>query len=110
MDRSGRTETTNDCVTRALDEAIGGNEYRTIHAALSALVRAERPEEDADHGVTPDMYRDLFIEHGMASLLETSTDLSLPLRQHLYIEEIPAMLGHRFDDPDNPLTFISCPG
>ena len=108
-DRGERTDTTNDCVARALNEATGGRNYRAIHEALSALVQTERPEEDADHGVAPSMYRDLFIEHGMVPILETSADPSHPLRKHLYIEEIPAMLGHLFNDPDEPLTFISCP-
>lgn len=108
-DRGERTDTTNDCVARALNEATGGENYRAIHEALSALVQTERPEEDADHGVAPSTYRDLFIEHGTVPILETSADTSHPLRKHLYIEEIPAMLGHLFNDPDEPLTFISCP-
>ena len=49
----------------------------------------------------------VYEKYGMQMVFDTSQVSDNLMRKHLDLREIPAMLGHLFDDPENPLTYIA---
>ena len=106
-DRSLRDVMTGDCVTRALNEATGSEQYGSIWNELTASIHTLDPNRDADHGIPPAYHRDTYEKYGLQTVFDTSQISDHLMRKHLDLREIPAMLGHLFDDPENPLTYIA---
>ena len=106
-DRMLRSEVVSDCVTRALNEATGGENYGPIWEDLTESIQTLDPNRDADSGIPPPHHRAIYEKYGMQLVLDTNEISDHPMRKHLDLREIPAMLGHLFDDPENPLTYIA---
>ena len=106
-DRILRNEMVSDCVTRALNEATGGEQYGSIWEDLTESIQALDPNRDADGGIPPPYHRAIYEKYGMQMVFDTSQVSDHLMRKHLDLREIPAMLGHLFDDPENPLTYIA---
>ncbi len=106
-DRILRDEMAGDCVTRALNEATGGERYGQIWGDLTESIHALDPNRDADGGVPPPYHRTTYEKYGMQMVFDTTQISNHPMRKHLDLQEIPAMLGHLFNDPETPLTYIA---
>ena len=107
--KTGRTKTTSetsgDCVTRAINEATDGGNYGTIWQELTDAQQAVHPEKNADEGLQGNMYRETFKRYGMKPVVDLDDKTSNVMYRHLYLREIPELVGHLFDD-ENPLTYI----
>ena len=95
-----------DCVTRALNEAIGGGQYGPIWESVNERVKVDASNMNTDKGANRDQYGPIYEEYGMQAVLETSYQPDHLMRKHIDIREIPALFGHLFDD-ENPLTYIA---
>ncbi len=97
-----------DCATRSLNEVTGGQDYPDLWAQMTAASQVAYPGKDADAGVKYHHFRDIYEEHGMVQALDTQEEhRGNPMRQHLDMREIPALLGEIFNKPDEPLSFIA---
>ena len=106
-DAASRDTRTGDCVTRALNEATGGMNYGTIWQEITERTKTQYPKQDADRAVADRHHRDVYLEHGMQPILEATENMSHIMRRHLDLREIPALIGHLFEDPGKPLTYIA---
>ena len=79
----------------------------SIWEDLTESIQALDPNRDADGGIPPPYHRAIYEKYGMQMVFDTSQVSDHLMRKHLDLREIPAMLGHLFDDPENPLTYIA---
>lgn len=107
-DRHLRDVESGDCVARALNEATGGRSYGPIWEELTRRRQFHDRDSDADVGVSPSEYREIFLQYGMQPVLDAGDDLNNIMRKHLDLREIPNLMGHLFPDQENPLTYIAC--
>ena len=106
---ANRNRYVRDCFTRALNDLAGGDQYGQIHDTVSQIIKQERPERDADHGLPGNVAGEVLMQYGMQPVLDANSDYRDPMRKHLDIREIPTLLGHLFPDPDHALTFVATP-
>ena len=72
------------------------------------MSQASVPKRDADVGVDPWHYRELYEQNGMQRVLDATVNLNDIMRKHLDLREIPELLGSLFPDPEHPMTYIAC--
>ena len=105
----GQPNEAGDCVTRALNEAIGGGQYGPIWETVNERVKSDTQNMNADKGANCDQYGPIYEAYGMKAVLQTSYQLDNIMHKHIDVREIPALFRHLFDD-ENPLTYIAISG
>ena len=103
-----RREMAGDCATRALNEAGGGGEYGRLWDEMTESTRRDSAERDADQGVEPRRYREVYEAEGMQMVLDGRENMDHMMRQHLDIREIPALLEELFQERGETLDYIGC--
>lgn len=108
--RTGQTDSrklrTGDCITRALNEATGGEKYALIWRQVSQQSQTKHPEKDADTGVDQNLYRKVYEQHGMRELLKLDGNADDPLYKYLDLREIPALMEKLSGHVNQPLNYI----
>ena len=107
-DRDQRAVEAGDCVTRVINEAVGGGFYPPIWEEISRLRQNQDPRADADYGAYQDQFRSIMFNYGLRPVVEATYDYGNPLRNYIDLREAPALFEHLFTDPEHPLIYTTC--
>ena len=102
-----RDQFAGDCVTRALNEVTGGENYGRIWEEITRRGKTGYQPVDADFGSFERQYEKVYEKHGLHKVLETMEDPMNPMGHHLDLREIPSILEGLTDQDGNQVSFIA---